>query len=89
MKKNNGFHSEDAETQRQYEAYSHWKKSSIYGWVQMLWKNFLVENPEITFEEYVRSNNEWRSLETAKFQIKIWEEEKKKMTEPKVDDPAK
>ena len=89
MKKNNGFHSEDAETQRQYEAYSHWKKSCIYGWVQMLWKNFLVENPEITFEEYVRSNNEWRSLETAKFQIKIWEEEKKRMTESKVDDSAK
>jgi hypothetical protein len=89
MKKTSSFHSEDAEIQRQYEAYSHWKKSCIYDWVQMLWKYYLVEKPEITFEEYVRSNNEWKSLDTAKFQIEIWEEETKRMIEPNVNDSAK
>jgi len=48
-----------------------------------LWSYFLVNKIDTSFEEFVRSKNHWKSLDTAKSQIKTWEREKRRIAESK------
>jgi hypothetical protein len=66
-----------------WENYSRWKRGCTYGYVQGLWSYFLVNKIDTSFEEFVRSQNHWKSLDTAKSQIETWEREKKRIAESK------
>lgn len=59
-----------------YAEYSHWKETGYHDYIEGLWQNFSIENPELSFTEYVRKHNHYNSLETAISLIEIWEKVK-------------
>jgi hypothetical protein len=65
-------------SKKQYSAYSHWKETGYHDYIEGLWSNYSVENPEMSFTEYVRKHNAYNSLDTAIGLIKIWERVKNK-----------
>lgn len=72
-----------------WENYSRWKRGCTYEWVQGLWNYYTINKIDSSFEEFVTSQNYWKSLFTAKSQIKTWEIEKRRIAESKCNDIAK